>query len=307
MPHKVILDVDTGTDDAIALMCAVLHPDLELIAATTVNGNVPVVNCTENTLRVFDLLGVKVPVYEGLPKPFVRPNFPVPRDKPNPAHGEYLDLPPATSKKQGQNAVDFLIEYYMGPDGPSTTLVPVGPLSNVAMAIRMEPRIVERIPEMVIMGGGHEHGNVTPSAEFNIWADPEGARVAFLSGIPMRVVPLDATWAARTDTAQVEQLRALGTPAAVAAAAFCDRRIQSWNVGATAIHDALALCAVADPSLLVTHHVYADVETFGELTVGRTVFDTHARTGKEPNCHVALDADREKFNALLRDLLGRTA
>ncbi|MCC6904979.1 MAG: nucleoside hydrolase [Anaerolineae bacterium] len=306
MPQKVILDVDTGTDDAVALMCAALHPDLELVAATTVNGNVPVRNCTENTLRVFDYLGLSVPVYEGLSKPFVRPDFPTPRSQADPWHGEYLDLPAATTNKQDQSAIDFLVEYYMGPDGPSTTLVPVGPLSNIAMAIRMEPRLVERIPEMVIMGGAHLRGNVTPSAEFNIWTDPEGARVVFQSGIPMRVATYDATWAARTDQAQNDLLRAVGTPAATAAATFCDRRIRYNQFHETAVNDALAVLAIVDPALLVTKHVYADVETFGELTLGRTVFDTHGRSGKTPNCHVALDADRDRFNAMLRETLSYT-
>ena len=140
MPTKLILDVDTGTDDAVALMFAALHPDLELVAATTVNGNVPVELCTENSLRVFDYIGADVPVYEGARRPMLRPDFPVPRQsgRESGIHGEYLDLPPARSKQQQERAVDFLVDTYLSDAGPEIVLVPVGPLTNIAMAITLE-------------------------------------------------------------------------------------------------------------------------------------------------------------------------
>ncbi|MCC6905868.1 MAG: nucleoside hydrolase, partial [Anaerolineae bacterium] len=305
MPQKIILDVDTGTDDALALMLAALHPDLDLVAATTVNGNVPVKYCTNNTLRVFDAIGVRVPVYEGLSSPFVRPDFP---RKPGlegkhseNVHGLELEIPAPTSTAQSQNAVDFLIEYYMGPDGPDTILCPVGPLSNVAMALRMEPRLAERIPEMVIMGGGHVVGNVTPSAEFNIWADPEGARVAMAAGIPMTLVPLDATHKALLNQDHLATLKTFGTPAADAAVIFTEH-LGRWHknqtmvpFGSVPMHDSLVVCAVIDRTVIETVHVFVDIETFGELTIGRTVCDTHSRSGKEPNCHVALGVDQNKY------------
>jgi inosine-uridine nucleoside N-ribohydrolase len=312
--HRVILDVDTGTDDAIALMVAALSPDIELIGATTVNGNRPVDQCTENTLRVFDHIGVDLPVFQGLAQPMVRPNFPVPR-KPGPSkvHGEYLDIPPAKSKKQAMHAVDWLIQTYLESDG-DIILVPVGPLSNIGTAISMEPRILEKIPEIVIMGGGHEVGNSTPSSEFNIWADPESARVVMNCGRPIRMVPLDATHKALVSLEDCAKLRELGTPAAVAAATFVERRIQGYDayqpmklLGAAPVHDALAVCAIIDPTVIDTVFVHVDVETHGELTVGRTVCDTHHRSGKEPNVHVALDADEPKFVQMLMDILGRTS
>ena len=178
MAQKVILDVDTGTDDAVALMFAALHPELELVGATTVNGNVPVEMCTENSLRVFDHIGVSVPVYEGVRKPIERDDFPIPRgdiQSSNAVHGGYLDIPASTSTKQATDAIDFLIETYLAATD-EIILVPVGPLSNVATALTREPRLKDRIPELVIMGGANRYGNVTPRAEFNVWADPEAAR-----------------------------------------------------------------------------------------------------------------------------------
>lgn len=317
MMQKIILDVDTGTDDAVALMCAALHPALELVAATTVNGNVAVEYCTENTLRVFDHIRAPIPVYQGMAAPLVRPDFPLPRRQtPTPQiHGSYLPIPAATSQPRDQGAVDFLIDYYLSPDGPDTVLVPVGPLSNIGAALQREPRLAQRIPAVVLMGGGHAIGNVTPSAEFNIWADPEAARIVFLSGIPsITVVPLDATHEATVSRDDCAALRAAGTPAASAAAAFIEQRIAGYQVthdeyigsANTPVHDALAVLSLVDPAVLrAVVHVYGDVETTGELTVGRTVFDTLNRLHRPPNVHVALGADRERFVALLLETLAR--
>ena len=232
MATKVILDVDTGTDDAVALMLAALHPDLELIAATTVNGNVPVDYCTENSLRVFDHIGIPVPVYEGVDRPIERDDFPIPRgdiQSSNAVHGGYLDIPPSTSSKQATGAIDFLIETYRAAT-EEIILVPVGPLSNVATALLKEPRLKDRIPALVIMGGANRYGNVTPRAEFNVWADPEAARVVINSGIrKITLVPLDATHQALVSLDDCAALRALGTPAANAAATFTERRIQGYD------------------------------------------------------------------------------
>lgn len=316
MPTKLILDVDTGTDDAVALMFAALHPDLELVAATTVNGNVPVELCTENSLRVFDAIGVDVPVYEGSRRPMLRPDFPVPRKARSESgiHGDYLDLPPARSKKQRERAVDFLVDTYMSSEGGDIVLVPVGPLTNIAMAMTLEPRIVERIPRMIIMGGGHEVGNVTPSAEFNIWADPEAAKVVLNSGVRNLVlVPLDATHKALVTLGDCRRLRELGTPAGAAVATVVERRIAGYNAyqpmaltDSAPVHDALCVAAIVAPSIITTSPFHADVETTGELTVGRTVIDTHRRRGLEPNADVALDADGEAFVRLMMETFART-
>lgn len=316
MPTKLILDVDTGTDDAVALMTAALSPDLELIGATTVNGNTTIDNTTENTLRVFDWIGMPdVPVHRGMDRPLARTQM----QQLNPAsriHGSLLDLPPVSNGAalQPGHAVDWLIDTYLASAG-DIVLCPVGPLTNIATAIQKQPRILEKIPEIVIMGGAHDHGNSTPSAEFNIWLDPEAARIVVNSGVPIRMVPLDATHRALVSTEDAARLRALGTPAGEAAARFVLKRIDGYDAtqpmphrhNAAPVHDALAVCAIIDPTILTTEFIPVDVEVHAELSVGRTVCDFRFRGGKPANVHFATDADEPKFIRMLLEILGRTA
>ena len=314
MATKIILDVDTGTDDAVALMTAALSPDIDLVGATTVNGNTGIDSTTENTLRVFEWIGLPgVPVHRGMSRPLAREQM----QQLNPAsriHGDLLDLPAATIKARPGHAVDWLIDTLLASDG-DITLVPVGPLTNIATAIVKEPAILPRIPEIVLMGGAHDHGNATASAEFNIWLDPEAARIVVNCGRPIRMVPLDATHRALVSTEDAARLRALGTPAGEAAARFVLKRIDGYDAtqpmphraGAAPVHDALAVCAVIDPTILKTEFIPVDVETGGELSVGRTVCDFRFRSRKPANVHFALDADEPKFNRMLREILGRTA
>jgi inosine-uridine nucleoside N-ribohydrolase len=318
MSQKIIIDTDPGTDDAVALMTAVLSPELELIGVTTVNGNVAVDLCTENALRVFDAIQIPIPVFEGCAYPLYattvpdrRPGMPYRGKNANKIHGDYLDLPPSTSKKQAQHAVDWLIDTLKASDG-DIILVPIGPLTNIGMAILKEPRIIPKIQELVIMGGGHEIGNRSPTAEFNIWADPEAARIVINCGRPIRLVTLDSTHRAMVSLQDCQELKKLGTGAAQAAARFTERRIAGYTdiapMGrrdAAPVHDALAVCAILDPSVIKTVFVNVDVETRGELTDGMTVCDTHFVTGKAPNVHVALDADESKFVRMLMEILGR--
>jgi inosine-uridine nucleoside N-ribohydrolase len=317
MPTKLILDVDTGTDDAAALMFAALHPDLELIGATTVNGNVPVEFCTENSLRVFDHIGIPVPVYQGVSRPIKRDEFPKARPDIKSTfavHGGYLDIPPSTSLKQATGAVEFLIETYRAATEP-IILVPVGPMSNIATALIAEPRLRDLIPELVIMGGANSYGNVTPRAEFNVWADPEAARIVLRSGVrKITLVPLDATHQALVSLDDCAALRALGTPAGEAAALFTERRIEGYDrtqpmkrPNAAPVHDALAVASIVDPAVITTTFLHVDVETSGDLTVGETVVDTNHRGDGEPNVHIALDADERRFVALLLETFARTA
>lgn len=314
MPTKVILDVDTGTDDAVALMVAALSPDLELVGATTVNGNTAVHNCTENTLRVLDWIGLPgTPVHEGMSRPLARAQM----TQLHPAkriHGDLLDLPPATTARvQPGHAVDWLIDTLLASAG-DITLVPVGPLTNIATAIQKEPRILEAIPQVVLMGGAHDHGNSTASAEFNIWMDPEAARIVVNCGRPIRMIPLDATHRALVSLDDCRALRALGTPAGEAAARFTEKRIGAYDetqpmhrAGAAPVHDALAVCSIINPAVVTTHFIPVDVETGGELSVGRTVCDFRFRSGRPANVHFAMDADEPAFVRMLTEILGRTA
>lgn len=308
--RKLILDVDTGTDDAVAIMLAALHPALELVGCTTVNGNAPVEYCTDNTLRVLDHIGRgDIPVHEGAARPLVRPDFPIPRDQDDLAgkiHGKTLSVPPSKRRKAEAGAVEFLIETYRQATD-EIVLVPVAPLTNIAAAILLDPKFTSRVPEIVIMGGGHEIGNVTPAAEFNIWGDPEAAAIVFAAGFrKMTLVPLDATHRALVSFADCQKLRALGTPAGMAAADFIGHRIEVHDeiqkmavAGTTPVHDAVCVASLIDPSIITTRRLHVAVETAGTLTVGRTVIDTHCRGGQTPQCDVAFDADAKRFMALL--------
>lgn len=317
MARRLILDVDTGTDDAVAILFAALHPELELLGVTTVNGNVPVHNCTDNSLRVLDFIGrSEVPVYEGLSRPIVRLGFPAPkryeRDSPQDMHGSKLPLPDPTSTKQPTGAVEFIVETCRATTEP-ITLVPVGPLSNIAAALAIDPSITEAVEEIVIMGGGHDVGNETASAEFNIWADPEAADMVFAAGFErLTLVPLDATHEALVSRADCAALEALGTPAGIAAARLIGKRVEAYTTGkgvatagAAPVHDALCTAYLVAPEVVETRHLHVRVETQGTRTVGRTVIDTRTHDSEPPNAHVAFHADAPLFVKLLTETFSR--
>lgn len=314
--RKMILDVDTGTDDAVAIMFAALHPDLDLVGVTTVNGNVAVEHCTDNSLRVLDFIGrSEVPVYQGLARPLVRHDFPRPkrfaRNSDEDMHGTELPIPAAHSTRRDQGAVEYLVETFRATT-EEITLVPVGPLSNIAAALAIEPRLVDAVPEVVIMGGGHAMGNESAAAEFNIWADPEAADMVLSAGFrSVTLVPLDATHQALVTKADCQALAALGTPAGTAAARFIGRRVDAYGRGravdavdAAPVHDALCTAYLVCPEVITTRRLHVAVETQGALTVGRTVMDTRPHASAEANCEVAFDADSRRFVQLLTTVFG---
>ncbi len=315
--RKLILDVDTGTDDAIAIMLAALHPALELVACTTVNGNVDVAQATDNTLRVLEWIGRDdIPVYEGLHRPLARRDFPIPRavrSVTHYIHGNELELPPpARTRKQPRHAVDFLVDIFRR-GGDDIALVPVGPMSNIATALLLAPDFAERVPEVVMMGGAHAIGNVTPSSGFNTWSDPEAVSSVLDAGFRhITMVPIDATHQALVTRDDCRALEALGTPAGIAAARIICKRIDGHNEqqpmeipDSAPVHDPLCVAWLADPTILSTRFLHVDVETRGEHTLGRTVIDVSSRSGKPANCHVAFNADRAKFVAMLMEVFAR--
>ncbi|MEV8252741.1 nucleoside hydrolase [Rhodoglobus sp. NPDC076762] len=314
MSKKIILDVDTGTDDAVAIMLAALHPDIDLIACTTVWGNRPVVNTTDNTLRVLDHIGRSdIPVYKGLDAPFGPVQVPGPTTDDQSGgkmHPAQLDLPPATSVEQDQPAVEWLVETLRAATEP-ITLVPVGPLTNIAAAVTLDPSIVDKVDEIVIMGGAHYFGNCTPAAESNIWHDPTAADVVFRAGFKRLVlVPLDATHDALITKTQADELHATGTPAAIASAECIQQRIVAHDESqpqkipnSAAVHDALCIAYLIDPAVIPLNHYHVGIETVGLQTFGRTVIDIRQRGTEAPNAHVALTANAELFYTLLRDTL----
>ena len=319
--QKVILDVDTGTDDAVAIMLAALSPDVELLGVCSVNGNRGIDFTTENTLRVVEYLGLqdRIPVYRGCSLPMVSTLTPGRRDgipatgemDSNNIHGDYVELPPSTIHTQPEHAVFWLIDTLMKSDG-DITLIPVGPLTNIAMALRIEPRIAQKIKPIVIMGGGYKEVNITPSAEFNFWVDPEAAKIVMDSGCDITVVPLDATHKAVLSLADADALESSGTPAGKATARFIRHRQAGYKVwqpmadiDTVPIHDALAVCAVIDPEVLQNVvHTYVDIDIAGGAADGMSICDVDKRyKDKQPNARVALSADKDRFSRMVKEIL----
>jgi inosine-uridine nucleoside N-ribohydrolase len=309
--RKLVLDVDTGTDDAVAIMFAALHPDLDLIGVTTVAGNLPVENTTDNTLRVLDWIGKReIPVHPGLSRAIARRGWldaiHAMRGSPGDGHGIALPIPETDLAPQDIAAVEYIVETLRSAT-EQLTVVAVGPLSNVATALALAPRLVDAIDELVVMGGSHAIGNVTASAEFNIWADPEAANVVLSSGVQrLTMVPLDATYQALFTRENCAGFENLATPAGVATARFVGRRIEAAQatagVNAVPIHDVVCPAYLVRPDVITTRPVHVVVETASPLTVGRTVMDLRTDTDAVPNAHVAFGLD----GAVLTDLLVST-
>ena len=301
MTIPILLDCDPGHDDAIALLLALASPEVELLGVTTVAGNQTVEKTTVNALRVLELAGRRdVPVAAGAGRPLVREPFVAAY-----VHGETgldgTELPEPQRDPVAQPAVDFLADRVAG-----ATLVPTGPLTNVALLLASRP---EARPErIVLMGGAIAEGNVTPAAEFNVWADPEAAKRVFASGIDLTMVGLDVTHKALVTTEHKERLRAAGRVARAVAELldFYDRfHHEVYGFDGSPIHDAVALAYVFRPDLLETRELNVEIDCESELCRGRTVVDLWRRTGLEPNAHVAVGIDSERFLDLLHQRLAR--
>jgi inosine-uridine nucleoside N-ribohydrolase len=301
MSTPILLDCDPGHDDAIALLLALGSDELELRGVTTVAGNQTLEKTTANAIRVLELAGrAEIPVAAGAGRPLVRE----PRVAAD-VHGETgldgPDLPPPQAEPSSQHAVDFLAERIAG-----ATLVATGPLTNLALLLARHP---EARPErIVLMGGAIAEGNVTPAAEFNIWADPEAARRVFTSGLDVTMVGLDVTHRALVTNAHAGQLRETGRIGEVVAELLefyggFHRTVYGWD--GSPIHDAVAVAHVIDPDLLEVERLNVRVDTESELCRGRTVVDLWRRTGLEPTANVAVGIDPERFVDLLLQRLAR--
>jgi inosine-uridine nucleoside N-ribohydrolase len=301
MATPILLDCDPGHDDAIALLLALASPELELLGVTTVAGNQTLEKTTANAIRVLDFVGRDdVPVAAGAAAPLVREQFVAAY-----VHGETgldgPDLPPPRREPLQQHAVDFLAEQIRARNG-AVTLAPTGPLTNVALLLALHP---EARPErIVLMGGAIAEGNVTPAAEFNIWADPEAAARVFASGIDLTMIGLDVTHKALFTPAHEERLMGRVGEMVRALLQFYGafhRRQYGWE--GSPIHDAVAVAHVARSDLLETVERGVKVDTGPELSRGRTYVDLWRRMGWEPNAHVAVDIDADAFLDLLVERL----
>jgi inosine-uridine nucleoside N-ribohydrolase len=296
----VLIDCDPGHDDAMALLLALASPELEPLGVSTVHGNQTLERTTANALRVLEFAGSDLAVAAGADRPLLR----------EPAvaaevHGETgldgPDLPPPASAPVADHAVDFLAERLRASASP-VTLVPTGPLTNVALLLATHPEAAERIERIVLMGGAIAEGNVTPAAEFNIWVDPEAAARVFASGLDVTMIGLDVTHRALMTAEHAERLRAAGRVGAMVAELWefysrFHRRI--YNLGGTPVHDAMAVAHVIRGDLVQTRHVNVEVDCASELCRGRTVVDVWRRTGRAPNAHVGVDVEADAFLELL--------
>ena len=305
--RKMILDCDTGHDDAIALMVASKHPQIDLLGVTVVAGNSTLPKTLRNTLNVVQHLGLDVPVYAGCDRPLVRDQY-VADD----VHGESgLDgpvFPELQIQAQEKHAGLYMIETLLASEG-DITLVPVGPLTNIAMAMRLEPKIVPLIKEIVLMGGAVGLGNATPAAEFNIYADPEAAHIVFTSGVPVTMMGLDLTNTALADRNVIERMEALGNKAGklfgdIMRFTFHSQAVNGLSAGP--VHDVTAVTYLVAPELYQTKKMYVQIDTNKEgPCYGRTVCDMNERYHKEPNVNVGLAIDLPKFWDLVADTLQR--
>jgi inosine-uridine nucleoside N-ribohydrolase len=299
LPERILLDCDPGHDDAIALLLALASPEIELLGVTTVAGNQTLEKTTANAIRVLDFVGRDdVAVAAGADRPLLREPFVAAY-----VHGETgldgPDLPPPQREPVPQHAVDFLAERIDG-----TTLVAVGPLTNVALLLARHPEA--RPGRIVIMGGAIGVGNVIPAAEFNIWADPEAAARVFASGIDLTMIGLEVTHAALLMDDDAQRLRDSGRTGRMVAELydfFHRFHASTYGFGGSPIHDAVAVAHVFRPELVQTEHRHVAIECDSELNRGRTVVDLWRRTAAEPNAHVGVGVDGRAFVELLLERL----
>lgn len=319
-PRRIIIDTDPGVDDAMAIFLALRSPELKVEAITPVSGNVPLELTLPNALRLVEIAGREdVPVAAGASLPLVRRLVTA-----RYAHGKNglggVDFPAPKIKPVAETATEIICRLVRGNPG-EITIVAIGPLTNVATVLRSDPGIASMIPAIVIMGGSLAHGNITPAAEFNLYVDPEAARIVFDAGIPLTMVGLDVTEKVLLTDAHVQKLLAANNPVSQAAAqimkATIDRMRQENFGAAVAMHDPLTVASLLDPHLLTFTDYCVEIETEGEFTAGMSVGYGHppvrgsapmALAGREqeepglafhPNAKVATGVEPDRFFNLL--------
>jgi len=302
-----VIDTDPGRDDAVALLLACGAQRLDLAAVTTVAGNVPLHKTTRNALRVLRLAGRSdIPVAAGAEKPLRRD--PITAEHVHGESGLELShepgLPEPASGPDGRGAVSTMAEVIEGSPEP-VTLIALGPLTNAAVFLERHPELKPGIERVILMGGSVGPGNTTPAAEFNVYADPEAARAVFGSDLPVTMVGLDATQRALAREEHLRRLRSMGETGEIVAELLVEPWWRPRGGEAGPVHDAAAVAAALEPSVLVTRPMPVEVECAGEHTTGETVCDVDGISGKPPNAEVAVDLDAERVMELLLDSVRR--
>ena len=308
--RKIILDCDPGHDDAVAILLAAGNPDIELLGLTTIGGNHTIDKVTHNARQVLTIAGaLDVPVYRGATRPLINDVVTaedIHGDSGMEVHG--YDLPEPAVGVEDEHAVRWIVDTLMREEPGTVTLVPTGPLTNIALAVRMEPRIVSRVREVVLMGGAYGTGNITASAEFNTYVDPEAAAIVFGEDWPVVMVGLDLTHQALATPEVESRFAALGTSAGDFVVALIDAFRRNYkdaqDFDNPPVHDPCAVAYVIDPSLVETVPAPLTVELAGTLTRGRTVADFRA-SDAPCNSSVATRLDVERFWDLVVDAVQR--
>jgi purine nucleosidase len=309
-PRKIIIDTDPGQDDAVAMLLAFASPELEVLGITVVAGNVPLDLTVRNARIVCELAGrSEAKVFAGCAAPSARKLVTAEH-----VHGPTgLDgpaMPEPTMPLQDGHAVDYIIETLRAEDAGTVTLCPLGPLTNIATAFKRAPDIVDRVHQIVLMGGAYfEVGNVTPSAEFNIYVDPQAADTVFKSGIDLVVLPLDVTHKALTTAPRVQAFRDLDTKVGRMVAEWTNffERFDKEKYGSAGapLHDPCVIAYLLRPELFTGRHVNVIIETQSELTMGMTVADWWGVTDRTPNALFIGELDADGYFDLLTQRIGR--
>ncbi|MCY6382774.1 nucleoside hydrolase [Hoeflea prorocentri] len=309
-PIKIIIDTDPGQDDAVAILLALASDRLNVLGITAVAGNVPLALTEKNARKICELArkpGTRV--YAGAKSPMERPLVTAEY-----VHGKSgLDgpqLPEPDMPLQPLHGVDFIVETLLAEPAGEVTICALGPLTNLALALQQAPQIAERVRQIVLMGGGFfEGGNVTPAAEFNIYVDPEAAKMVFASGIPIVMMPLDVTHKVLTTRSRLDVIGKLATPvskAVVELLEFFERYDESkYGIEGGPLHDPTVIAWLLQPDLFSGRYCNVEIETQSPLTEGMTVVDWWQVTDRPHNALVIRDVDADGFFALLTDHLSR--
>ncbi len=310
MARKIIIDTDPGQDDAVAILLALASDELEVLGLTAVAGNVPLALTALNARKICELAGrTDIPVFAGCDAPLQRQLVTAEH-----VHGhtglDGPDLPEPTMPLQDTHAVDFIIKTLRKQPAKTVTLCPLGPLTNIARALQQAPDIAARVQEIVLMGGAYfEVGNITPTAEFNIYVDPEAADIVMKSGIPVVFMPLDVTHQALTTQARIDGFLALNTPVGTAVAAltnFFERfDIKKYGSKGAPLHDPCVIAYLLWPKLFTGRHINVEIETTSPLTLGMTVADWWNVTDRAANATFIGGIDADGFYRRLTKRLAR--
>lgn len=305
--ENVILNVDTGLDDAVAILLAAGSKKINLQGITVVAGNHTLPNVLQNTLNVCAYAGIQAPIFAGMEKPLLRKQVTAERIHGQTGLGD-VKFPEYDLKPEEEHATDFIIKQSLNSSG-DLILISVSPLTNIAMSLLREPRIKEGIQEIILMGGACKTGNATASAEFNIYADPEAAKIVFESGLPITMVGLDLTRQAKCYPKIVEQIKKLDNRVSDLITKLLEFLRSTYKevfgLETPPLHDPCAVAKVVDRSVFETREARVDIETNKGLNYGRTVCDFFDRSNRGKNAEVATKLDREKFWNILIDILSK--